>query len=968
MQLHIVRRAFADQFTAGLAAFRAEVDDPVGRADHVQVVFDDEQRMPGVLQLAQGAHQLGDVVEVQARGRFVEEKQRALLRQARRRVAVGRGRRFGEETGQLQPLRLAAGQRGHGLAQAHIVQSHVDDGLQTRHHFAVVLEPVRGLGDGEVQHVGNAQLHGPAHHLDVQDFRAIAAAVAIRAAQVDVAEELHLHVLKTAAAAGGATAIAGIEAEGARGVAALTRQRCFRENLAELVKRAHITGRVAARGLADGALVDEDRIAEEISAQQPVVLSRGFRGLAEVACQRGVEHVLDQRALAAAAHARHAHQALQREGHAHVLQVVVARAFQDQLGRGRVHQLAKARAHLLAAAEVGAGQRVGFARGRGRAVEDDLPPTLTRPGAHVDEAVCGQHHRRVVLHHHQRVAGVAQPVHGLHDAVHVARVQADARLVQHEHGVHEAGAQSRGEVDALHLAATERAALAVEREVTQADVAQILQPRAHFVEQQLQRVIQHRAGQAQAVEEAAQPVDAELHQVVQAQAGQRFQLFTRPGRAHRQVALRGRQHGIGAGLVAHAPEQGLQLQARAAAGAAGRVAAVLRQEHADVHLVGLALQVLEEAPHAVPLLVPVAGPVGRAFDGPVALRLRQLAPRRVARNAGLAGVLHQVVLAVLPGRRLHGLDGAIAQRLAVVGDDQAHVDADHAPEAAAGFAGAIGAVEAEHRRLRIGIADVAFRAVQAGAPAPDLRIAFRRLHEDLEPPAAAFQRQLDGVHRAHLLRGRDAETVSHHVQHLARALHALFLHAREAAGGQPLLLLLGGGVGGQFDRKAQHQARVAQGFGACAQIGVDALGRVVPHRQRGLPVEELRSAREEQLQMVVQLGHRADRRARGAHRVGLIDGNGRRHAVDAVHRRAVHAVEKLARIGAEGFDVAPLPLGVQRVEDQAALAAAAGAGDDRQLAGLDVKVEVLEVVLTCTANSNDTGRHGSLRAREGVGF
>src|SRR3546814_2648237 len=39
------------------------------------------------------------------------------------------------------------------------------------------------------------------------------------------------------------------------------------------------------------------------------------------------------------------------------------------------------------------------------------------------------------------------------------------------------------------------------------------------------------------------------------------------------------------------------------------------------------------------------------------------------------------------------------------------------------------------------------------------------------------------------------------------------------------------------------------------------------------------------LEMVVQFGHGADRAARAAHRVGLVDGNGRQDAFDAVDLR-----------------------------------------------------------------------------------
>ena len=56
-----------------LAAFGAEVDDPVGGLDHVEIVLDDEQRVPGFEQLPERGQQLGDVVEVQPGRRLVED-------------------------------------------------------------------------------------------------------------------------------------------------------------------------------------------------------------------------------------------------------------------------------------------------------------------------------------------------------------------------------------------------------------------------------------------------------------------------------------------------------------------------------------------------------------------------------------------------------------------------------------------------------------------------------------------------------------------------------------------------------------------------------------------------------------------------------------------------------------------------------------------------------------------------------
>src|SRR5690606_25380596 len=106
--------------------------------------------------------------------------------------------------------------------------------------------------------------------------------------------------------------------------------------------------------------------------------------------------------------------------------------------------------------------------------------------------------------------------------------------------------------------------------------------------------------------------------------------------------------------------------------------------------------------------------------------------------------------------------------------------------------------------------------------------------------------------------------------------------------------------------------------------------------------------------------HRADRGARGAYRVGLGDGDGRRDALDAIALRAVHAVEELARVGAEGLDVAALPFGIQRVEGEGGFAGTGHAGDDRQLAQRQVEVEVLQVVLAGAVDADGGGRGARL--------
>ena len=179
------------------------------------------------------------------------------------------------------------------------------------------------------------------------------------------------------------------------------------------------------------------------------------------------------------------------------------------------------------------------------------------------------------------------------------------------------------------------------------------------------------------------------------------------------------------------------------------------------------------------MLVPLAVPVRRTFEHPVLLLGRELVPGRVTRNACRLGVAHQVVLAFLPSRGLHGLDGARAQGELVVGNHQAIVHTHHAAKTTAGLAGTHGGIEGKHGRNRVGVTPVAAGAMQAGGKTPigrrvggcgcgcgrsGVRL---RQHIHVQAPAAAFERQLDGLQHARFVGALHAKPVCHHVQHLA---------------------------------------------------------------------------------------------------------------------------------------------------------------------------------------------------------
>ena len=331
----LLRGAAEDQLTARLPALGPEIDDPVGGGDHVEVVFDHQQRVARNDQLVESAQQPRDVLEVQPRGGLVEHEQGL--------AATGFARaRLREVAGQFEALRLTAGERGHGLPEREVLEPHVAQGLQRFQQRVLAVEQLQCFGHGERQHVGNAV---PARKARFEHLGAESLAVALGAAQIHIAQELHLDVLEAAAGAGRAATVARIEAEGACGVAAFLRHRCAGEQLADGPPGTDVAHGVRARAFADGRLVDQHDVRELRCAAQCGVLAHGQARFTQRLRNGAVQHIAYQRGLAGAADPRHANQMPQRDTNIDVLEVVLCSAVDLQPHRIRRHRTREAALH-----------------------------------------------------------------------------------------------------------------------------------------------------------------------------------------------------------------------------------------------------------------------------------------------------------------------------------------------------------------------------------------------------------------------------------------------------------------------------------------------------------------------------------------------------------------------------------------------------------------------------------------------
>ena len=183
---------------------------------------------------------------------------------------------------------------------------------------------------------------------------------------------------------------------------------------------------------------------------------------------------------------------------------------------------------------------------------------------------------------------------------------------------------------------------------------------------------------------------------------------------------------------------------------------------------------------------------------------------------------------------------------------------------------------------------------------------------------------------------------------------AVDLDAGEAVGAELLEELAVLALAPAHDRRDHAEARALLELADLVDDLLHALPGDGPPALRAVRVPD---AGVEQAQVVVDLGDRAHGGPRVAGGRLLVDGDGRRETLDAVHVRLVHLAEELARVGGEALDVAALALGVDGVEGERRLARAGEAGDDDEAVARQPQGDVLEVVLAGAVDDEVAG-HG----------
>ena len=303
--------------------------------------------------------------------------------------------------------------------------------------------------------------------------------------------------------------------------------------------------------------------------------------------------------------------------------------------------------------------------------------------------------------------------------------------------------------------------------------------------------------------------------------------------------------------------------------------------------------------------------VGQFFDRGVERKAVLFAERVVVHGRNRARI------GIAPAGRADRalLDGQLGVR-----DDALRVDALLHAEAGAHRARAVRVVEREHARGQLFDRDAAVLARIVLRERKRLAADHVRDHQTARQRGRGLDRVRDAAARVRA----DDHTVDHDldivllglfelnllgkVAHLAVHAHAdIALFARVLEHLDVLALFAAD------DRREDLHARL---FLERHQPVDDLVDRLLVDLLAALGAVRRADVRPEQAQVVIDLGDRADRRARVLRGGLLVDRDCGRQAVDVVHIRLVHLPQKLPRIAGQRLDIAALALGIDRVERQ----------------------------------------------------
>ena len=416
------------------------------------MVLDDQHGVAKIDQAVQHVKQLAHVVEMQSRRWLIQDVQRAA------------GLAFGKFARQFDALGFAAGKRRRGLPQRYVAESHVHQRRKLLLNLGNVFQEFKRLGARQVQYVADRMslvAHG-------ERLGIVAATAAHFAHHINIGKKIHFDAPQAVALASFAAPAFHVEAEAARAVAALARLREHGKQVADGRKHSGVGRRVRTRRAANRRLIDLNDLVDVFGAEDLPMRGGRFRGTIELLRQRAIQNIVHQRGFAGAGNPGDHREQAQRKGDVNLLEIVRCGS-QDLNGFAVLAAPFFRHRNFRRAPQVLPGQRLsrGFDLFR-LALRNQIAAGVPRARAEIHHKIRPANGVFVMLDHQHRVAQVAKVFERAEQPRIVARVQPDARLIEHVEHAAQSRANLRSQANPLCFAAGERSRRALQAQVAQA--------------------------------------------------------------------------------------------------------------------------------------------------------------------------------------------------------------------------------------------------------------------------------------------------------------------------------------------------------------------------------------------------------------------------------------------------------------------------------------------------------------------
>ena len=886
-------------------------------------MLDYQHRIARIHQLLQNINQPVHIRSVKAGGRLVQHIDGAACEGP------------GQLCGQLHPLGFAAGQRGTGLAQLHISQTHVYHGLGFFADFGDVLEELHCFLGGHVQHLGNVLTLV----LHLQGLPVIPLAMAHLTGHVHIRQEMHFDFHQAVAVTGLAPAALYIEGEAARAVAPHFGIGCGSKQIPDVIEQPRIGSGVGPGGSADRALVNVDNLVQMLQSLNAFAGAGAGSGVVQLGSQGFVQHLANQAGLAGAGNAGDAGQGSQGDFHIQILQVVL-RGSQNFQGFAVPGSPMGGYGDFLYPGQVLSCHRPGFpADVLQRARRHNLTAVASGAGAYIHNKVRLPHGILVMLHHNEGIAQIPELFQGHKQLVIVTLVKADGRLVQNIQNACQRRANLGSQSDTLALAAGQGSGGPGQGQVLQTHIHQKAQAGFDLPDNLLGN---------------------NRHVPFQLEILHEFQLIpdTHGAKIHNAHAT----HGHSQGNV----RQSLAFTHRAGSGGhtflqlfPGSVGLGFPEAAADV--VQDALEGLLQHTHAV---APVIGHTDFFSLGAVKNHIQRLFGKLLHRNGQGKVIFLGQGFKIHPEYRVGsgavpagGLNGTLEDGFVLIGNHQLRVGNQPEAQAGTGGAGTCRVVEREHPGFQLRHTDAAvLTGVVLGKA--QLLILVRQVdhHQSAGMGAGGF----DGVRQTAALPLPDYQPVYHQLDGMLLVLFT----------GDGLVQIVLNPVHPDTDKAAlsgilkdlgmltllpPNHRRIDNEAGSLSQ-GLDPVHNLV-HR---LPLDFLAAlgamgrtgSGPEEPEIVVNLRHRAHG---GTGVLGggfLVDGDGRGQSVNGIHVRLVHLAQKLTGVSAQALHIPPLALCVNGIKSQTGFSRTGKPGKHHHFVSGDGQIHIFQVILSGSSNYN----------------